>query len=401
MNPIKRFVSLIAMVLFLFSCTERFPVAPEIQHESSNISNMEKSGQQLTVMTRNIYVGADVDVILGAENPEDIPLLVTQAFQTMMATNFPERAVALAGEVFESRPHLIGLQEVSLLRTQIPGDAVVGGTIPAEDVLMNYLDIFQSALQGYGLSYQVVGIVENSDIEMPMVTGFNDGVPEFGDVRLTDYDVVLARRDVKIKNVKTGNYNAKLSIPEIGIEIPRGYVRCTVKIKNKKYEFVNTHLEPADYGGYPLDVQISQAKELMSMLAPVKIPVILVGDFNSAAPVGETYNILTGTYKYVDVWIQNELMANPNGFTFGHDADLLNPTQKFWERIDYIFVRDGKPFHKRTQLSGVEAFVVGDEVADKTPSGLWPSDHGGVVASLQFSSGKKLAHNGKSSGKNH
>ena len=193
-------------------------------------------------MTRNIYVGADVDIILAAENPEDIPLLVTQAFQTMMATNFPERAAALAKEVFESNPHLIGLQEVSLLRTQIPGDAAYGGTIPAEDELMDYLEIFKLALQSYGLNYQVVGIIENSDVEMPMVTGVTNGVPDFGDIRLTDYDVVLARGDVIVKNVKTGNFRARLNVPDVGIEIPRGYVSCTVEIDGCDYEFVNTHL---------------------------------------------------------------------------------------------------------------------------------------------------------------
>ena len=87
--------------------------------------------------------------------------------------------------------------------------------------------------------------------------------------------------------------------------------------------------------------------------------------------------------------------------TFGHDADLRNATQNFWERIDYVFVRNGESHQKFTQMNGVEAIVVGDEVADKTPSGLWPSDHGGVVASFQFASDDQLAGNGKSSGKNH
>ena len=141
MNPFNRIVSLIVMILLLFSCTERLPLAPEIDQQSPNFSNLIKSGESVTVMTRNIYVGADVDIILAAENPQDIPLLVTQAFQTMMATNFPERAVALAKEVFESNPHLIGLQEVSLLRTQIPGDAVIGGTIPAVDNLFQTKDV--------------------------------------------------------------------------------------------------------------------------------------------------------------------------------------------------------------------------------------------------------------------
>jgi len=386
------------MVLLLFSCTEKLPVAPESQQILSKRSH--SFTEAIKVMTRNVYVGTDVDIILGAENPEDIPLLVTEAFQTLIATNFPERAEALAEEILESQPHLIGLQEVSLIRTQIPGDAAFGGTEQAEDVLMDYLEILTLTMQSYGLDYKVVGVVENADVEMPMVTGVTEaGEYEFGDVRLTDYDVVLARSDVKVKKVKTGNYRARLEIPDIGLEIPRGYVRCKVEIDGTDYEFVNTHLEPADVGGYPLEVQVSQARELMSMLDHVKTPLILVGDFNSAAPKGKTYKIISKKDKFIDVWRQNELTDDTDGFTFGHDADLLNPDQHFWERIDYIFVRDRKKGHKRTKLSSVEAYVVGDEVGDKTsPSGLWPSDHGGVVASFEFTSKKgkgKFAHKDK------
>jgi len=39
----------------------------------------------------------------------------------------------------------------------------------------------------------------------------------------------------------------------------------------------------------------------------------------------------------------------------------------------------------RCPAGGVHATVVGDESADRTPSGLWPSDHAGVVASLTLS----------------
>ncbi len=391
MNYIRRILSALLLTLLIVSCKEELPVDPQSPLETSTTSKLFNSNETVTVMTRNIYVGTDVDVILGAENPEEIPILVAQAFQTLIETNFPERAGKLAEEVLQASPHLIGLQEVSLIRTQYPGDAVFGGTVPAEDVLMDYLEIFNLTLQAYGLDYQVVGVVENSDVEMPMVSNLDP--LEFTDIRLTDYDVILARNDVIVRNVKTGNFRAKLTFPEIGIKIPRGYVRSTVEIDNQLYEFVNTHLEPADFGGEALRVQIKQAKELMAMLAPVKIPVILVGDFNSAAPSGESYQKISGTHKYVDVWIKNQLINNPNGYTFGHDADLQNADPNFWERIDYIFVRDRKPYHKRTILDGVEAYVVGDDVGDKTPSGLWPSDHGGVVATFKFVTDINLAGN--------
>jgi hypothetical protein len=33
-------------------------------------------------------------------------------------------------------------------------------------------------------------------------------------------------------------------------------------------------------------------------------------------------------------------------------------------------------------LRTTEAFITGDDVSERTPSGLWPSDHGGVVSRL-------------------
>ena len=63
------------------------------------------------------------------------------------------------------------------------------------------------------------------------------------------------------------------------------------------------------------------------------------------------------------------------GNTWGHDADLLNTTVDFDRRLDLVLFRGGP--------CALDADVVGDELSDRTPSGLWPSDHGGVVATLR------------------
>ena len=65
------------------------------------------------------------------------------------------------------------------------------------------------------------------------------------------------------------------------------------------------------------------------------------------------------------------------GFTCCQDADLLNPTSKLSERIDLVLFRGN--------FSAIHADIVGDNPANRTSSGLWPSDHAGVVATLQFS----------------
>jgi len=378
----KIILLLFVFICFLSSCMDKDPVNPLISDPiDENLLKHRNNPGKVSVMTRNIYVGTDVDVILQAEDPNQVPLLVTEAFQTLLATNFPERAQALAKEIAINQPHLIGLQEVSLVRMQSPGDAAFGGTTPAENVIMDYLNILMMTLENFGLEYEVVAKIENFDVEMPMVVS---AVPEFDDVRLTDYDVILAQRGIKISNVEARNYRAKVTMPDIGLELHRGYTAVTAEINGNSYRFVNTHLEDADQGGDLLRVQAAQAAELLLRLARVKIPLILVGDFNSAAPSELTYQLLTLTHRYQDTWLMNSLFDNPDGYTYGHEPDLQNANQNFWKRIDYIFVRNGKEKHNKIKLKNVNAEVVGDEVDDKTSSGLWPSDHGGVIAELEF-----------------
>lgn len=331
----------------------------------------------VTVMTRNIYVGTDVDKILEAQNPNDIPALVTQAFQMLLSTNIYERAKCLAREIAITRPHLIGLQEVTTIRIQSPGDFLIGNPNMAEDVLYDFLEILIDALKSRGLNYKVAGKVQNADIELPMIANINP--LQFDDVRLTDFDVILARHDVRTSNVNAKNYNVALVIDSMGITIPRGYVTVDAKIKNKTYRFANTHLEPVTIPDL-LPIQLAQAQELIDMLDNETLPVILVGDFNSIAPIGETYQLLLAS-GYTDIWKINLLPFNPDGFTYGHDLTLLNPTPNFHKRIDYIFIKKNSGLF---DIGSVFALIVGKNRFNRTPSGLWPSDHGGVVARMRF-----------------
>ena len=57
----------------------------------------------------------------------------------------------------------------------------------------------------------------------------------------------------------------------------------------------------------------------------------------------------------------------------------MTPTAELDERIDLIFL---DPLD--LAIDKVKCHLVGDEVADMTPSGLWPSDHAGVVAKIKF-----------------
>ena len=129
-------------------------------------------------------------------------------FAQVQATNFPERASALAAEIGRSRPLLVGLQEVSLFRS---GPVRPFGAPPsASTVQADYLAILQGALAARGLHYAPVAVATNADLEAPVLTAMG-----LLDLRLTDRDVILARTDVPgfgILGTQSGNFAAALTL---------------------------------------------------------------------------------------------------------------------------------------------------------------------------------------------
>lgn len=324
-----------------------------------------KRVRQVRVMTQNMYVGTDVDKVLAAASPEQIPFLVAEAWATLQATNLAERVSAMADQIARTRPHLIGLQEVSLIRMQSPGDLIVGGSVPAETIVVDFLDSLFAALEARGLEYYLAAIVQNTDVEVPMIT---PNFTSFDDIRLTDFDAILARGDVATANVHAANFSAALPVAALGLTVLRGWVSVDATIKGATYRFVNTHLEPYE------PVQLLQAAELIGGLASETRPLILVGDFNSDAEAhGATYEMLREA-GYTDVWRRHHTHRHP-GFTCCQAPDLRNEQSLLDRRIDGIFVRHGSARHTYARR-------IGHRQQDRTPSGLWPSDHAGLFARL-------------------
>ena len=82
-------------------------------------------GKPVTVMTRNLYLGADLNPAIRAalaQPPGTFAQLVALANGTHAVrdivdrTNFPVRAKLLASEVVATKPDLVALQEVALWR---------------------------------------------------------------------------------------------------------------------------------------------------------------------------------------------------------------------------------------------------------------------------------------------
>jgi len=125
----------------------------------------------------------------------------------------------------------------------------------------------------------------------------------------------------------------------------------------------------------------AQAGELLALLSAETGSTILVGDFNSDAygidptRVTPTYGMMLAA-GYRDMWIEPERQAR--GLTCCQQADLLNARSTFDQRIDFVFTRN---LPAGTQP--VRRGVVGDRPGDRTASGLWPSDHAGVAATIR------------------
>jgi len=374
-------ISLLVIGLVVIGCekdsiiSDPTPVADDPNTEEFLVKKFTRDCGHgvVKVMTRNVYVGTDFEKIMGATEPNEIPFYVAQAFELLQNTNFYERAQALAREVKWTRPHLIGLQEISTIRYQSPSDFFDEDPQGADEVLYDYLEIFMDALRDHNLHYQVAVVGQNIDIEFPMAV-FDDETGEFDgldDVRLTDYDVILVRKNVRFTNPVEKRYEQELPVNAL-ISVPSGYVAITATIGNRSYRFVNTHLDAAPVE----DIRMAQAIELMADLDEETLPVILLGDFNApATDLNATYEFIINQ-GYHDAWLEKRWGDWQDGDTFGHDADLRNPAPNFYERIDFVFYRNFNP------VVG-PVIILGDEYCNKTVNGLWPSDHAGVATLMR------------------
>ena len=347
----------------------------------------------LNVMTQNLYVGGDILLPL-AVPPEQFPAAAALVIQQIIATNFPERAMTLAEEMLARRPDLIGLQEVYVVRVCLQ---VAPSYCPLDQ---DYLELLLDNLNADRPLYRVASTVTNISLEnLPATLPDGTGVL----VSLTDRDVILARKGVATRNPVSANFRARLPVdnPALpGFAVVRGYTMVDATVAGREYRFLNTHLEVTAAGSEQEPafraVQAAQALELVGPGGPLfgdDHTQVVVGDFNSnpfegpyvpcVAPGGlcpTPYAVLSN-FRYIDTWLERggrwEL-----GNTCCQATLLDNEEPQLYERIDLTWVRPAPDHYGGPFVRGVRAEVVGEEVADKTPSGLWPSDHAGVATRM-------------------
>ena len=347
------------------------------------VSAPAADAQEITVMTRNLFLGADLNPAIGAPGIAEAVNGAGTVWNELQATKFPERAVPLAAEIKASKADLVGLQEVALWHVQQPSDggappiSPIAGAAPATTVAFDFLALLQAQL---GSSYKVVVVQEEFQAELPvnadgnLTTGAGP-LASLGadlDARLTMRDVILVRRGSKVKLGKTrkGHFKTRFEPNVGGLKIPvdRGWVSVEARLGKRKFRFVNTHLEA--FGD--TKIREAQAKELLAGPLKAKTQVILVGDLNSGIarhnqPEKPGDDLAFKALKGFKDNGARQSCCFPS---------LTDPAAKLDHTVDHVLTKPG--------LKTVRARVTGNDPAARTPSGLWPSDHGGVISRLRL-----------------
>ncbi len=324
----------------------------------------EQAQRHLTVATYNLYLGADLTPLFTASRPEELVQRAAAVYAQVVRTDFPSRAEAIARQLAENPPEVVGLQEVALWET-----SPIGGSFTTS---YDFLDLVLDALAKEGLTYERVAVNTNFTGSLPISAATA--------VKFTDRDVVIARSDLPashltVSNAESHNFDAVLMfpspIPGLIFVAPRGWSTVDVKVRGKTVRVANTHLE-----AFNAAVRNAQAAQLIGVLSRSTHPVVVLGDLNS--PPSDR----TGAYGaflaagYADAWVR--VHGSAPGLTCCQAEDLRNVPSLLDQRIDYVL-------YTRRGIDAVAAEVIGEELDDRTPAGLWPSDHAGVVATLHVS----------------
>jgi endonuclease/exonuclease/phosphatase family metal-dependent hydrolase len=349
------------------------------------------------VMTRNLYLGADLTPGVRAGSLQELVDAAGQILNQVDQNDFRVRAKGVAAEILAKKPDLVGLQEGALWRTQ-PCDK---SPLPpsATTVRYDFLKLLLDQLNKGKKRYTMAVEKPEFDFEVWVNTDGNEqtagpGCPLGSELngRLTMRDAILARKGtVKTSNPKSGTYRTLLQVRPAGvaIDVTRGWTSIDAKVGTHKVHFVNTHLEAFDnnasnHTNENTDVgngQIreAQAEELVKAGGPArsKLPVILLGDLNSDVQTEVKPGDSLAYRALLDAGFANRATTRPRGCCL--NADVLNVSgggkvSDFDHIVDHVLTSSPK---KVTPLSSA---VTGR----KPVNGFWDSDHAGLFSALRL-----------------
>jgi len=372
-SPIRR---LLAPALTAAMCLALLLPGLAVAKKADHADNGK--GKVVNVMTRNLYLGADLAPVIAAKTPEQVVTASGAILRDVIANDFPTRAEGLADEILRTKPDLVGLQEVALWQTTPITPAGTALTI-------DYLDLLLDELNKGPDRYEAVVVQNEFGTEVPAdangIAGDGPG-GELADAevlgKLLMRDVILARTSggVHTWNASGGNFETLLELPVGGevVAVARGWTAVDARVRGSgPFRFVNTHLEAFD----PL-VRAAQAAELVAPGGPATgdLPVVLVGDLNSdddtvSGPDRLAYETLLAA------GLVERSTANPLSCCL--DSSLLavgagGDVSDFDHQVDHVVTNDPSRITlERSEVTGLQPI-----------NGFWNSDHAGVFSALRF-----------------
>lgn len=351
--------------LALAACSPDAPVGPGVVL-ATDAAALQGGATQLTFLSRNLYIGADLDPVVQAlASPlatDDIPALLG-AIGDIQATAWPVRVVALADEIERERPQVISLQEAWDINVNLTPLGL------AVTVDLDFLASLQAELASRGLDYEVAATFQG-------VTA----APLPG-ISVIDRDVILvdpARVTVVAGSVVSQAFAANIGTVAPGVSVRRGWVALTATVDGETMRIVGTHLEAGQSAALS-QLRAYQSGQLMATLAPYARALVM-GDFNDV-PGSAMYEQVMAA-GFTDAW--GAMRPGVEGLTCCH-AEVLDNARaqdEFWMRIDYIFARGLS--HPNGNLLG-RITMLGSNATDRLQgpvSMLWPSDHAGLALHL-------------------
>jgi endonuclease/exonuclease/phosphatase family metal-dependent hydrolase len=383
----SRFILPIATAFLVAACDSSTAVGPNgtggtpSQSNASwesTVANAGPGAMPIKVFAQNVYPGFDVDKVEAAfGGPPDVALAaLTNGLLVFDATNWRERAAHMASAIQEQDPDVIVLNELVTVRREgfQTVSAFLEGTPFAPfapywaqlpDVSVDFLPIFQEELSKLNLQYELAATLPLTDvrIDLPYFP-----VPVYA--QYVDRDAMFVRADVRIDDVAVDTF--AVTLQSVGTQ-SRGWIAADLEVHGKPWHVVGTHPAP----GWTEAGKTPHIAELIAAVAGVTRPVVIAGDLN-LLPTSAEYAQLA-TAGFADLWpLRNGNSAARATCCYGSDETLRDPNDGLEKTIDYVMARAVPGY----MIGPVQFEIFGDDLVERTATGMWPSDHAGLLAGL-------------------
>lgn len=378
----RRLVSPIAAALLVVACSTSESTGPTPLPGSdlaagksweAMIASAGQGAMPIRVYQQNVYPGFNIDNLVigliqtsGTGNPEYFVDSLTVAMATLDATDWRERAARMAREIEAQNPDVVSLQEMVTIQRQ--GLQFLG--LPFADSRTDFLAIFTEELAKRRLPYELVDSLPLTYAPIPISELFGLPLPP-GTIFATYYDrdALFVRQNVGVANVVADTF--AVGLMEVVYQT-RGFIAADLTLRGKTWRYIGTHPEPS----WPAGSNPTQIAELLGAANGTDLPVIIAGDLN-LLPNSSWHAQLTSA-GFIDL-LQQQYGSTAAGNTCCQDDPALrNTSPSLVKRIDYVMARPAEGY----KLGPFEIEVFGDEPADRTATGMWPSDHAGLLAKL-------------------